>query len=474
MNREYDIVFLGGGPAGYVGAIYAAKLGLRVAIVERDKLGGTCLHKGCIPTKALLRSAELYRQMKSGETYGVLVETLRFDIGRAHARKAAIVETLHKGIQYLIKKRKIDVYQGHGRLFGPSIFSPHAGAISVSDPSGGEGEVLTPKHVIIATGSRPRLLPGLPIDGKRIITSDEALALESVPQSVAIVGGGVIGIEWASFFADLGANVTVIEAFDRILPLEDEEISREMVRALKKKGVRVITSANLMVPSVRVRDDGVTLDISHRGGTETLLTDILLVAVGRTANIEDIGLENTNIRVENGVIRVNDVYQTDEKHIYAVGDVIGGLMLAHVASHEAIRAVDHITGRGGGRIDERVVPKATYSAPEVASIGLTEQAAREAGFAVKVGKMPFRANGKALIEGEADGFIKIVMDEATQDVLGVHMIGPHATELISEASLAKLLDAVPWEIARAIHPHPTLSETIGEASLAIDGMEIHA
>ncbi|MEH7886861.1 dihydrolipoyl dehydrogenase [Bacillus sp. JJ1609] len=473
MAQEYDLVILGGGTGGYVAAIRASQLGLKTAIVEKGKLGGTCLHKGCIPSKALLRSAEVFATAKKSEEFGVTTGEVGVNFAKVQERKEKIVEQLHKGVQHLMKQGKIDVYEGLGRILGPSIFSPMPGTISVEMNSGEENEMLLPKNVIVATGSRPRTLHGLEADGQYIMTSDEALAMEDLPKSIIIVGGGVIGIEWASMLADFGTEVTVIEYADRIVPTEDKEVSREMQRAMKKKGVKIVTSAKVL-PDTLQKGDGVKISAELKDEPKEFQAEKILVSVGRQANVEGIGLENTEIQLEKGFIQTNEFFQTKESHIYAIGDVIGGLQLAHVASHEGIVAVEHIAGVETHPIDYTLVSKCIYSSPEAASVGLTEDEAKEKGFEVKTGKFSFKAIGKALVYGESDGFVKIVADKETNDILGVHMIGPHVTDMISEAGLAKVLDATPWEVAHTIHPHPTLSEAIGEAALAVDGKAIHS
>lgn len=472
MAQEYDLVILGGGTGGYVAAIRASQLGLKTAIVEKGKLGGTCLHKGCIPSKALLRSAEVFATAKHSEDFGVVTSDVSINFNKVQERKNKIVDQLHKGVQHLMKQGKIDVFEGTGRILGPSIFSPMPGTISVEMNNGDENEMLIPKNVIVATGSRPRTLPGLDIDGQLVMTSDEALALEEVPSSIIIVGGGVIGIEWASMLSDFGADVTVIEYADRIIPTEDKEISKEMQRLMKKKGVKIVTGAKVL-PETLQKGEGVTISAEVKGSQQEFSAEKLLVSVGRQANTEGIGIENTDIQIEKGFILANEYFQTKESHIYAIGDVIGGLQLAHVASHEGIVAVEHIAGKNPSPIDYSLVSKCIYSSPEAASVGLTEDEAKEKGHNVKTGKFSFRAIGKALVFGESDGFVKIVADKDTDDILGVHMIGPHVTDMISEAGLARVLDATPWEVAHTIHPHPTLSEAIGEAALAVDGKAIH-
>ncbi|MEB7453569.1 dihydrolipoyl dehydrogenase [Lysinibacillus sphaericus] len=474
MAQNYDVVILGGGTGGYVAAIRAAQLGLKTAIVERDRLGGTCLHKGCIPSKALLRSAEVYRMAnKTASEYGVDIEGVTLQFDKVQARKQAIVEQLSQGVNTLMKKGKIDVYHGTGRILGPSIFSPMPGTISVEMSNGQENEMLVPTNVVIATGSKPRGMAGLTVDGQYVMNSDHALELDNLPKSLLIVGGGVIGIEWASMLCDFGVYVTVLEYGPTILPAEDADIVKEVTKQLEKRGVRIVTNARLDADTFKIENDNVFISAKVNEQEEIFEADKLLLCVGREANTQDIGLENTEIKVENGFIKVNDSYQTKESHMYAIGDVIGGLQLAHVASHEGLSAIEHIATGKAEHIDDLKVPKCVYSYPEVASIGLTEGAAKERGFSLKIGKFPFKAIGKALVNGEAEGFVKIIADEETDDILGIHMVGPHVTDLIGEASLAKLLDATPWEISQAIHPHPSLNEVLVESALAVDGRAIH-
>ncbi|QKS70979.1 dihydrolipoyl dehydrogenase [Paenalkalicoccus suaedae] len=474
MAKEYDLVIIGAGTGGYVAAIRAAQLGKSVAVVEKSQVGGTCLHKGCIPSKALLRSAEVFKTINQAEEFGVEVSGSTLNFQAVMDRKDAIVNQLHKGVQALMKKGKIDIYEGFARILGPSIFSPTPGTISIEyKEEDRENDMLIPSNVLIATGSRPRSLKGLTLDEDRVLSSEGALSLTELPKSIGIIGGGVIGVEWASMFADFGVEVTVFEYTDRVLPTEDRDISKEMKKALEKKGVNVLTSAQVLAEEVKTSESDVTVPYELDGEKQSLTFEKILVSVGREANVTNIGLENTDIQVENGVIKVNEHYQTKESHMYAVGDVIGGLQLAHVASHEGIAAVEHMANLEAHPVDPLLVAKCTYSSPEVASVGLTEQDAKDKGYDVKVGKFPFQAVGKALVYGDTTGFVKFVTDSKTEDLLGVHMIGPHVTDMISEAALAKLLDATHWEVAASIHPHPSLSEAIGEAALAVDGIQIH-
>ncbi|TKH41879.1 dihydrolipoyl dehydrogenase [Paenibacillus terrae] len=471
MTIHCDVAILGGGTGGYVAAIRAAQLGKEVVIIEKDKLGGTCLHRGCIPSKALLRSAEVYATIKESAQYGIETSGAQLVFPKVQERKVAVVEQLHQGVQFLMRKNKITVLSGKGRVIGPSIFSPKSGAVAV-ELEDGEMETIVPTHLIIATGSRPRALPGLEPDGEFILSSDEALTMEELPASLIIVGGGVIGVEWASMLNDFGVEVTVVEAANRLIPTEDEDVSREMQRLLTKRGVKVLTGSQVLAETYGKDEEGVQIDVQKGDETETLSASKLLISVGRQANVENIGLENTDIRVERGFISVNEHLQTNEPHIYAIGDCIGGLQLAHAASHEGLLAVHHLSGEVVHSVPNHLIPRCIYTRPEAASVGWTEQEARERGHQVKTGKFPFQAIGKSLVYGSRDGFVKVVADEKTNDILGVHMIGTHVTDLISEAALAQLLDATPWEVGQLAHPHPTLSEILGEAMLAVDGQAI--
>lgn len=472
MTKEYDLAIIGGGPGGYVAAIKASQLGLKVAVIEKEKVGGTCLHQGCIPTKTFLRSAEVFRQMKSAKQFGVDVAEYALNFMNVQKRKAKVVDQLYRGVQSLLKKNNVSVYDGIGRILGPSIFSPMAGTISIEHGQDIENTMLIPKNIIIATGSKPATLPGVKIDGEYVLTSDDAIQIKQLPKSIIIVGGGVIGVEWASLLADFNVAVTLIEYSKHLLPTEDIDISKEIERQLRKKGVEVITEAAVQ-QTYTPKDGQVKIDYVKNETVYQVTAEKILLSVGRTPNTDDLGLNNTSISLKDGFIETNEFYQTAESHIYAIGDVIGGKQLAHVASHEGMIAVEHMAGKNPFSMNELNIPACVYSHPEVASIGLTEQQAKEQGYSLKIGSFPFQANGKALIYGESEGFIKIIANEANDDLLGIHMIGPLVTEMISEGSLAKLLDATPWELTESIQPHPTLTETIGEAALAVEGKSIH-
>jgi dihydrolipoamide dehydrogenase len=466
MIKEYDVVIIGGGTGGYVAAIRASQLGLKAAVVEKGKLGGTCLHAGCIPSKALLRSAEVYATTKNAEEFGVIAPEVGLDFLKVQNRKEEITTRLFKGVQHLMKKGKIDVYEGKG-----SILESRDVLVEMNNE---EREIiLNSRNILIATGSRPRTLPGLEADGQYVMTSDEALQMEELPNSIIIVGGGVIGIEWASMLVDFGLDVTVIEYADRILPTEDKDVSKEVQRLMKKKGVKITTGAKVL-PETLEKGEGVSIKAEHKGKETLFSADKLLVSVGRLPNVEGIGIKNTTIEMERGFIQTNEYYQTNELNIYAIGDVIGGLQLAHVASHEGIIAIEHMAGENPLPLDSTLVSKCVYSRPEVASVGLTEDEAKEKGYRVKTGKFSFRAIGKALVFGESDGFVKFVVEEESNKLLGAHMVGPHVTDMITEAGLARVLNATAMDIAHTIHPHPTLAEAIGEAALAVEGKEIHA
>ncbi len=473
MKSEYDLVILGGGIAGYVAAIRAATNGLKVAVVEKEKLGGTCLHKGCIPTKALLKSADVLQTVKRARQFGIETADVTVRFKDVQKRKETIVARLYKGVQHLLQKHKIDVYKGIGRILGPSIFSPNAGTISVERADGKENTLLVPKHVIIATGSSPRLIPGLEVDGTYVLTSDEALSLDRLPNSIIIVGGGVIGIEWASLLNDFGVHVTVVEQGERILATEDEAVVNELKKQFAKRGISIIEKATLRPETVEKKAGMITVGLETDGETMKISAEKLLVSIGRTANIEGIGLENTNIEIKDGAIAVNRYYQTKEPHIYAIGDVIGGMQLAHVAAYEGMIAIDHLLGNDPELLERNRVPRCIYTKPEIASVGLSEEEAIRQGLSVKVRTFPFQANAKALIHGEEEGFIKWIVDQRNDDLIGIHIIGPHATELIAEAALAKLVDAANIEVAETIHPHPSLSEVFAEAAFAVAGKPIH-
>jgi dihydrolipoamide dehydrogenase len=461
-GEPYDIVFLGGGTGGYVAAIRAAQLGLNVAVVEKDKLGGTCLHRGCIPSKALLKSAQVLTLAKHAAEYGVKISGVEGDYPQAIARSARIVDQLYKGIQFLFRKRGIAVIEGRGRLKDNRTVVVHG--------HDGSTREVTGRTIIIDTGSRPRPIPGIPFDGQRVINSDHSTWLEWLPKRVIIRGGGATGVEFASIYHEFGAEVTLV---GRIVPNEDEEVSQHLTRSFTRAGIRIIPDYRPSAEDFDITEGGVRMRVKRNGKEEVVEADTLLVALGRQGNVEDIGLEDLGIEIKDSSIVVDEFYRTAVDGVYAIGDVIGRQLLAHTAMHQGIIAVELIAGQKPLKLDYNRVPVCTYCHPEIASLGLTEREAREHGYQIKVGKFPLRANGKALIEGDADGFVKIIADAETNDLLGVHIIGGHATELIAEAALAKLLEATPWEIGQSVHPHPTVAEVIGEAALAVDGMAIH-
>ena len=472
-TQSYDIVVLGGGTGGYGAAFRAGQLGLKVALVDDNPkgIGGTCLHIGCIPTKAMLASADLLDHMKHASEFGIEVGDVSADPVAIAERRDQIVTRLVKGVTSLAKKNKVDYIVGRGKLEGPQQVR-----VKTTDTDGkSTGEViLKAKDVILATGSRVKSLPGLEPDGERIVTSDDVLRSSHVPASIIVVGAGAVGVEFASYYRDMGAEVTVLEYFPAIVPLEDADISREMERAFKKRGIKVITSARFDPAAVKADDSGVSLMVGPEGSEPTeLRAEQLLVATGRAANVEDVGLETTRAVVERGVVVTDAEMRTADPHLYAVGDIAGGLWLAHVATHEGIAAVHAIAGEEVEEIDYVKMPRATYSRPQVASIGLTGAQCEERGIKTKTGKMPMMAVGKAIIEGDTTGFVKVIADAETDELLGVHMIGHHVTELIAESSTAMLLEATAGEVGAAVHPHPTLSEAMGEAAMAVDGKSIN-
>lgn len=471
MSNEFDLTVIGSGPGGYVGAVRAAQLGLNVAVVERDPkgAGGTCLLRGCIPTKALLHTADLYDDLKHGKDYGILAENIGIDFTALMARKNRIVTRLSKGIEgYLFKKNKITYVKGQGRIENPRsvLVTGEAGATRIPT-----------KNIMLATGSKPRTLPNIAIDGQRIITSDEILELKEMPKSLIVIGAGAVGVEFASIFGRFGAAVTVIEMLPRILPVEDEEISKEAEKHLSKH-MTFLTGAR--TESATVIQNGVQVEVTLSSGErKTLIAELLLVATGRGPVSDGLGLEATRVRMERGYVRVNSRYQTDETGIYAIGDLITvdghpHPQLAHLASAEGIRVAEILGGKHFEPIDYDRVPGATYCQPEVASVGLTEAEAKKRGYDVVVGKFNFGNLAKPRIIGHDAGFIKVVSEKKYDQVLGVHMVGPHATDLISEACVALQLETTTEEIAKTIHPHPTLGETMMQAAESVYGMAIDA
>lgn len=474
MNKNYDLVILGGGMGGYIAAIRARQLGLSVALVEKELIGGTCLHKGCIPTKTLLKSASIYQDILNSREYGIEVSSPRLHFSEIQTRKEEVVQQLYRGLEHLMKHNKIDIFNGFGRLLGPSIFSPMAGAISVQYGEEQENTILIGKQVLIATGTIANQLDILPFDGEYILSSDDALSLEKLPESIAIIGGGVIGVEWASMLNNFGVNVTLIENQPNLLPSFDHDLAKQLEKDLKDKGIKVLTNHAVLEHSI-IENQGLELGLTDDQARQTLTVNQVLVAVGRSANITDIGINNTSITTDSsGFIDVNQYYQTKEDHIYAVGDCIGGEQLAHVAAHEGKLAVEHMAGQLDKFKQPTFVPSCVYSQPEVATVGMTESEAAKQGLNFKTKKLPFSAIGKALVNGDNSGFIKMIIDQKTNDLIGVHMIGNQVTELISETSLAMLLDATATEIGLSIHPHPSLSEAIQEVALAIDDQPVHS
>ena len=474
-SNDFDLVVLGAGTGGYGAAFRAAQLGLKVALVDEDKIGGTCLHRGCIPTKALLESAAFTERVRHAKDYGVVIEgDPVVDYAAMAVRRDAVVKRMWTGLKSLIDKNKVTWVAGRGQLDGP-------GKVKVSQPGedgtpgkGGE-RVLNATDVIIATGSRVKSLPGLEPDGKHIVTSDDVLKMDTLPKDIVIVGAGAVGVEFASMFADVGVKVTLLEYLPQIVPLEEQEVSKLLERSFTKRGITVMTNARFDAKSVTADENGICLMVGPEGKEQAeLRAEMMLVATGRAANIENIGLETTKVETDRGVIKVNGRMRTKEPHVYAIGDVIGGLWLAHTAAHEGLIAAHTIAGDADVHdMDYTTQPRATYCRPEIASIGLTEAQATEKGHKIKVGKVPFQAIAKALIGGEYEGFAKVIADADTNDTLGVHIIGPHATDLIAEASLGFELEATAWEIGGATHAHPTLSEIIGEAAMAVDGQSLN-
>ena len=459
-----DLIVIGSGPGGYVAAIRASQLGLKTAIVECEHLGGICLNWGCIPTKSLLKSAQAYRYVTHAADYGVATEgTARPDFAAIVARSRGVAEGMSKGVQFLLKKNKIDVIWGRGELAGK-------GKVTVTDAEG-KVSTVSATNILLATGARSRELPNLPIDGKKVIGYRQALALPQQPKTMLVVGSGAIGSELAFFYQSIGTQVTLVEFMPQIVPLEDEEISKHLERSFRKAGMKVMV--NSTVESVDTSGEGCVVTVKTAKGVETHHAGIVLSAVGITPNIENIGLEKTGIKTEKGRVKVDAHYQTNISGVFAIGDVIDTPALAHVASAEGIACVEHIAGLNPEPLNYGNIPGCTYTTPEVASVGMTEKAAKEAGYNIKVGKFPFTASGKASAAGAKDGFVKLIFGEEYDELLGAHLIGENVTEMLAGLVVARNMEVTAHELIKSIHPHPTMSEAIMEAAAAAYGEVIH-
>ncbi len=461
---DYDIIVIGSGPGGYVAAIRAAQLKMKVAVIERAEIGGICLNWGCIPTKALLKSAQVYEYVTHAAEYGInLGGEAKPDLAAMVARSRGVAEGMSKGVMFLFKKNNVELIKGTAKLAGGNN-------VEVVEP-GGQTRVLSASNIILATGARPRDLPGLPINHRNVISYREAMTLESLPGSMVVVGSGAIGSEFASLYRSLGTEVTLVEYLPRLVPNEDEEISKQLERNFRKMKMKIMTGSS--VESVEEASGRSIVKIKTSKGEETVETDLVLSAAGVTPNIENLGLETTGVKVEKGKVAVDDYYRTSVEGIFAIGDIVHGPALAHVASAEGIICVEKIAGLNTLPLDYKNIPACTYTNPEIASCGLTEAAAREAGYTLKVGKFPFTASGKANAAGTRDGFVKLIFDAAYGELLGAHMIGANVTEMIGEIVLARKLETTAHEIIKAVHPHPTMSEAIMEAAAAAYDEVIH-
>ena len=465
MAKEFDVCVIGTGPGGYAAAIRASQLGFKTAVVEKRFLGGVCLNIGCIPTKALLRSAEVFESISHASDYGVDVKEFSANFEGMVKRSRGVADKMSKGVQFLMKANKIEVINGTG------VFKS-AKELSIQDDSGKEQDTVKAKHFIIATGARPRQLPGLEIDGTLIIDSERAMQLEKQPKKLVIIGAGAIGVEFAYFYHTIGTEVTIVELQKTLVPVEDEDVGKELAKIYKKKGMNVLTEST--VEKVEKKGKGVKVTVKTKKGEEIIEADMVLSAVGVTGNIENIGLDKAGVESEKGAIKVDTkTYKTTADNIYAIGDVIGAPWLAHKASHEAVILAEQLAGQNPKPINYDNIPGCTYCEPQVASVGLTEKQAKEQGYDIKVGKFPFSASGKATGLGHEEGFVKVIFDAKYGEWLGCHMIGTHVTELIAEAVVARDLETTGHEIISAVHPHPTMSEAIMEAAAEAYGEGIH-
>jgi dihydrolipoamide dehydrogenase len=459
---NFDVIVLGSGPGGYVTAIRASQLGLKTAVIEKERLGGVCLNWGCIPTKALLKSAQVFEYINHAEDFGISVSNANADFSKVIKRSRDVADGMSKGISYLTKKNKVEVIYGYGTL-------KKGGIVSVEED--GKTTEYSAKHIIIATGARSRVLPNLPQDGKNIIGYREAMTLKAMPKKMVVVGSGAIGVEFAYFYNAMGVDVTVVEYMPNIVPIEDEDISKQLQRSFKKSGIKVMTNSS--VEKVTTSGNGCEVLIKTKKGEETVHADVVLSAVGITANIENIGLEDVGVKTKNGKLVVDEYYNTNIAGYYAIGDLLPTQALAHVASAEGIVCVEKIAGKNPEPIDYGNIPGCTYCSPEIASVGFTEANAKEAGYEVKVGKFPFTASGKASAAGHKDGFVKVIFDAKYGEWLGCHMIGYNVTEMIAEAVVARKLETTGHQILKSVHPHPTMSEAVMEAVAEAYGEVIH-
>ena len=462
-DQEFDVLVIGGGPGGYTAAIRAAQLGMKAGIVERDRLGGICLNWGCIPTKALLKNAEILQLFRKAEEWGIAYDNLRIDFSKIIKRSRGVADRVSKGVEYLMKKNKIEVLTGFARLEGKGLVDVRV--------EGKPDRKVRATHILLATGARPRTLPGVAIDRKRVISSTEAMNLPAQPKAIIIMGAGAIGIEFAYFFNALGTRTTVVEMMPGILPVEDRELTRLLESSLRKQGIEILIETK--VESVKPRANDVAVTVSSAEGRKDLVADLALMAIGVQGNVENLGLEEAGVSVERSSIKVDKDYRTSAAGIYAIGDVIGPPWLAHVASAEGIHCIEAIAGKNPAPLDYLTIPGCTYCQPQLASIGLTEEKARAAGHELKIGRFPFRPLGKAVATGETEGMVKLIFDAAYGELLGAHILGAEATEQIAELLIAKKLEATGESIFQAVHAHPTLSEAVMEAAAAAYGEAIN-